>query len=309
MGTVFTPNTVIRSSEINANFDEKANLASPTFTGTLTAALIVANTLSASTIVGTTITGTSIVGTSISSTNPIMPASGGNGGATVQTKTTTYQILSTDGFVNCSGSAFTVTLPAASGLSGKKIVITKTDSSLTNIITIEGSGSETIDGQLNTALHTQYESVTAYCDGSNWFLQQRKIPSGYQSWTPTFTGFGTASNISAYSWREGRFLCFNVYFLPGTTTATEARVSLGFAGTDGNVTTVSTLPTLSVCGSGGTNRTLPDVLQVLQEASKTYITFANANGATIGLAKSNGTSFAAVGTSYFGKVAINGWNG
>lgn len=227
----------------------------------------------------------------------------------VQAKTSTYQILPSDGYINCSGAAFTVTLPAASGLSGKVIVVTKTDSSLTNIITIEGGGSETIDGDLNTTLNTQYESVTLYCDGSNWQIQNRKIPSGYAAYTPTFTGWGTPTSVSAYSWREGKFLCGHVYFVSGTSTGVEARITIGFAGASANVTTASTLPTLSLCGVGATARTTPDYMQVFQEASKTYLTFACANAAVAALAKSTGNQFPVTGISYTFKVPIEGWNG
>jgi hypothetical protein len=67
--TTFTAGTTIKSAEINENFNLKADLASPTFTGTLTAALIMANTLSASTIVGTTITATSLVATTLTASS------------------------------------------------------------------------------------------------------------------------------------------------------------------------------------------------------------------------------------------------
>lgn len=62
--TTFSANTVIRSAEVNENFNLKADKASPTFTGTLTASIITATT-----IIGTTITGTTIVGTSITSSS------------------------------------------------------------------------------------------------------------------------------------------------------------------------------------------------------------------------------------------------
>lgn len=114
----------------------------------------------------------------------------------VQAKTTTYTALVTDGYINCSGSAFTVTLFAASGNSGKTLTITKTDSSLTNIITIDGNASETIDGATTTTLNTQYESVTLYCDGSNWFIQQRKIAKVWASYSGTITGTTIGGSIT-----------------------------------------------------------------------------------------------------------------
>jgi hypothetical protein len=46
------------------------------------------------------------------------------------------------------------------------------------------------------------------------------------AYTPTFTGFGTVTNIECYHWREDEYLGIDCKFTPGTTTATEARMTL-----------------------------------------------------------------------------------
>lgn len=69
--------------------------------------------------------------------------------------------------VDASGGARTVNLPAASG--GGRIVVKKTDSSA-NVVTIDGDGSETIDGSLTLVLGFQYDSVTLVSDGSDWWI-------------------------------------------------------------------------------------------------------------------------------------------
>jgi hypothetical protein len=89
-------------------------------------------------------------------------------------KTTTYQATTADGLILCSGSAFTVTLYTAVGNAGKKLTIKKTDSTVANIITIDGDGSETIDGSLTKTLNSQYESYTIVSDGSNWHVTEYK---------------------------------------------------------------------------------------------------------------------------------------
>ena len=63
----------------------------------------------------------------------------------------------------------TVNLPAASLSLNAVINIKKTDASA-NTITVDGDASETIDGGLTAVLTTQYESITVFCDGSNWHI-------------------------------------------------------------------------------------------------------------------------------------------
>jgi len=106
---------------------------------------------------------------------------------TVQTKTTTYTALVTDDVILCSGSAFTVNLAAASTWT-KKLVIKKTDSSLTNIITIDGNASETIDGALTRKLVTEGESITLASDGSNIYIVDRNLPAIINTFTSVLNG-------------------------------------------------------------------------------------------------------------------------
>ena len=63
-----------------------------------------------------------------------------------------------------SGGAFTVTLPAASGVLGRIYHIKKTDSS-GNAVTVDGNASETIDGSTTVTLTAQFESIMIICDG------------------------------------------------------------------------------------------------------------------------------------------------
>jgi hypothetical protein len=65
------------------------------------------------------------------------------------TKTTTYTITANDYLIVCnSTTAFTVTLPAASG-SGQKYVIANIN---TGVITLEGNSTDTINGDLNQSI-------------------------------------------------------------------------------------------------------------------------------------------------------------
>lgn len=135
--------------------------------------------------------------------------------------------------------------------------------------------------------------------------------------TPTLTGFGTVTGLTAYTWRVGAYLHFEYTWTNGTVTATEARASLRYNPGSGevDVTSASTYPTLQVVGhaassagpaAGGTGfgNTI-----VLAEASKSYVTFgAQIDGIIAGLGKRGGDAFAnSAVMSARGAVRIQGW--
>lgn len=70
---------------------------------------------------------------------------------------------------DASGGAFTITLPAASGATGRAYHIKKVDSS-GNPVTVDGNANETIDGDPTKIINTQYDSMMIICDGSNWHI-------------------------------------------------------------------------------------------------------------------------------------------
>lgn len=89
----------------------------------------------------------------------------------VVTKTAAYTATVSDKTILCDATsgAFTVTLPATQGLSGITYYIKKVDSS-GNAVTIDGNGSETIDGDTTVKITTQYEALLLQTDGSNWHV-------------------------------------------------------------------------------------------------------------------------------------------
>ncbi len=66
-----------------------------------------------------------------------------------------------------STTDFTVTLPSASRNTGRVFHIKNIS---TNIVTVDGSGSETIDDGLTAVIEQQYESIKIVSDGSNWHI-------------------------------------------------------------------------------------------------------------------------------------------
>lgn len=103
----------------------------------------------------------------------------GGGEFGVATKTTTYTITDTDGLrvvlASATGGAFTVTLPAAASNASRILFLKKTDSSA-NAVTIDGAGSETIEGALTLVLDQQFDCIEIASDGSNWHLVNAQFP-------------------------------------------------------------------------------------------------------------------------------------
>jgi hypothetical protein len=87
----------------------------------------------------------------------------------INTYTTTQTLAAVNHVVlgNHATTAFTITLPSVSSAqTGREIVIKNIN---TATVTVDGDGSETIDGSLTVALN-QYDSITIISDGSNWHI-------------------------------------------------------------------------------------------------------------------------------------------
>jgi len=89
----------------------------------------------------------------------------------VRSEVATYAVTTTDAcgvvLMTTSNTGRTVTLPAASTCTDRRITIKKIDSG-TGTVTIDPNASETIDGATTFILYHQYQAVTLVCDGSNW---------------------------------------------------------------------------------------------------------------------------------------------
>ncbi len=91
------------------------------------------------------------------------------GGVTVVSKTANYTPLSTDAYIECdaSGGAFTITLPPVAGNPGLALDIMKTDSSA-NAVTVDGDGSDLIDGATTAVIVSENESIVVVSNGTSW---------------------------------------------------------------------------------------------------------------------------------------------
>jgi len=71
-------------------------------------------------------------------------------------------------YVDATSAAVTITLPKVAKNESLTYYIKKIDSSV-NAVTIDGNGSETIDGATTQSLPNQYDSIIVNCTGSQWF--------------------------------------------------------------------------------------------------------------------------------------------
>jgi hypothetical protein len=89
------------------------------------------------------------------------------GNLTVTAVSTTYSILTTDQYLSCTGGAsYTVTLPTASGVTGKTYIV-KSLLTASFVLTLATTGGETIDGA-TTKLLDRYDSLSVISNGTNW---------------------------------------------------------------------------------------------------------------------------------------------
>jgi hypothetical protein len=74
--------------------------------------------------------------------------------------------------INSSGGAITATLPPAASVPQYKAYIFKDigAQASSNNITIDGDGSETIDGQTTQTISTNGGALTIISDGANWSI-------------------------------------------------------------------------------------------------------------------------------------------
>lgn len=109
----------------------------------------------------------------------------------VISKTTTYTVMVSDAgkliTADATAGAFTITLPpAATAGDGFEVSVIKVDSS-SNAVTVDGDGSETINGNTSLDLAVQFDATLLRSDGTSWHAivepvsTTTPVPRGYYS--------------------------------------------------------------------------------------------------------------------------------
>ncbi len=118
----------------------------------------------------------------------------------------------------------------------------------------------------------------------------------FVAYTPTFTGFGTVTNVYALSRRVGNALEVMGNFTTGTGTATEARMSLGFNGVDGGLEVSTLMGATGVVGFGTINITTANQPFVMASQGNSYVKFSLLGSTMGGLTARNGNDLFGNGT-------------
>ena len=165
-----------------------------------------------------------------------------------------------------------MTLFTAAGNTGKVLTIQHGGTSLTQVYTLNTTGGQTIGGIASGsyALYTNGESLRIVSDGANWQILNHRTDTQWTTYTPTFTGFGTVTVQQGLWRRQGPDLLLQSRWTVGTTTGTEARVSL-----PSSITVASVMATRSLVGSGGSGASAGAVtlLYPMGVTGQAYITF------------------------------------
>lgn len=100
-------------------------------------------------------------------------------------------------------------------------------------------------------------------------------------YTPTFQGFGTPSEVEIYSRRVGDTLEVRGTFRAGTVTATEAQITLGYNGTNSNITSSSSIiGNLQIAGDSGNETNAASTFNTTIQSNVGYLTFGSESQAS-----------------------------
>lgn len=106
---------------------------------------------------------------------------------------------------DATSAAFTITLPSASSVAGKEFVLKKVDTTA-NLVTIDGAGSETIDGLTTRTLFTQNDVIHIVSDGANWVIFNENRTSFPVLLSRTVVDLTSAAQTTLFTVPAGRTL-------------------------------------------------------------------------------------------------------
>jgi hypothetical protein len=88
--------------------------------------------------------------------------------------------------VQTGAADVTPSLPSAASFPGMIVGFQKTDTGVGHVV-IEGNAADTINGELQAFLTTQYEAIVLQSDGTNWRILCRYVPNSTTTKAAAFT--------------------------------------------------------------------------------------------------------------------------
>ena len=73
---------------------------------------------------------------------------------------------------DATGGSFTVELPSAVGIAGRRFFVKRINSGA-NTVTVDGDSTETIDGMSSQRLDTQWAAITVVSNGATWIIESQ----------------------------------------------------------------------------------------------------------------------------------------
>jgi len=149
----------------NAHFDASTGGRAVYFSGNGSGyAMIIRNAANTGNLIGIKTNGTTGFNT-ISPTSTVTVA--GSFSTAYVAESASYTATISDHTIDCTANTFTVTLPDATGISGREYVIKNSGA---GVITLACTSTQTIDGVTTKTLNTQYSGLTAQSTGANWIV-------------------------------------------------------------------------------------------------------------------------------------------
>lgn len=137
----------------------------------------------------------------------------------------------------------------------------------------------------------------------------QKEATNWVQYTPVFTGFGTPTGVSMWSRRVGDTLHVRGRFTSGTPTAVEGRMTFGFNGVSGNVTSSPTkVSATQIAGPMIVNLTSAISAYTLIESNVGSLAFSYQASGESAFTKKNGDGFGSgTAMSFMAEIPIAGW--
>lgn len=155
-----------------------------------------------------------------------------------------------DKVIKFSGATATHYLPPAAKTKGQEFVLIHGGSSLTQLYTLTGFGSELIGATNTVIMYTVGETFRLYSTGTAYEIIDHKSETIPATWDPTIVGFGTTTNRLYEWWRKGNTMHARGNHTNGTLAASLMSWTLPTAVTIATMANTTNAPIGIISGNG-----------------------------------------------------------